>query len=151
MPDDAPTPREEDHKPPPTGAAQPAPTEQAAADGVSPDAASEAKPIARCGRRFPGSVFHDSHGQPVVYVERDAWHDVAAFLRDEEKFTQCLDVTVVDHLLDEQRLGGPRRGARALRGRGQLPLAPAQPAHPVDLRGPADDTTLAASPTSTPA
>ena len=54
--------------------------------------------------KFSGSVFHDSHGQPVVYVERDVWHDVAAFLRDEEKFTQCIDVTVVDHLADEERL-----------------------------------------------
>lgn len=107
MPDDAPTPREEDHKAP-TGAAQPAPTEQAAADGVSPNAASEAKPIDEIAHavltKFSGSIFHDSHGQPVVYVERDVWHDVALFLRDEEKFTQCMDVTVVDHLADEERL-----------------------------------------------
>ena len=58
--------------------------------------------------RFPGSVFHDSHGQPVVYVERDAWLDVAAFLRDEQQFTQCLDVTAVDHLVD----AGARRARR---------------------------------------
>src|SRR6185295_9226566 len=57
--------------------------------------------------KFPGSVVHDSHGQPVVYVDRAAWHDVALHLRDEERFTQCLDVTVVDHLLDEMRLGVP--------------------------------------------
>ena len=57
--------------------------------------------------RFPVSVFHDSHGQPVVYVERAAWHDVAAFLRDEQQFTQCLDVTVVDHLVDNERLVVP--------------------------------------------
>ena len=57
--------------------------------------------------KFPGSVFHDSHGQAVVYVDRAAWHDVALHLRDEERFTQCLDVTVVDHLLDEIRLGVP--------------------------------------------
>jgi NADH-quinone oxidoreductase subunit C len=54
--------------------------------------------------RFPDSVFHDSHGQPVVYVERSAWHDVAAFLRDEQEFTQCVDVTVVDHSHDAARL-----------------------------------------------
>jgi NADH-quinone oxidoreductase subunit C len=54
--------------------------------------------------RFPDAVVHDSHGQTVVYVERSSWHDVAAFLRDDERFTQCLDVTVVDHLADEQRL-----------------------------------------------
>ena len=43
-------------------------------------------------------MFHESHGQPVVYVDRAVWHDVAAFLRDEQQFTQCMDVTVVDHL-----------------------------------------------------
>jgi NADH-quinone oxidoreductase subunit C len=53
--------------------------------------------------RFPTSVFHESHGQAVVYVERGAWHDVAAFLRDEQQFTQCVDVTAVDHLLDVER------------------------------------------------
>jgi NADH:ubiquinone oxidoreductase subunit C len=52
-------------------------------------------------------VFHESHGQTVVYVDRAAWHDVAAFLRDEERFTQCLDVTVVDHLVDSERLVVP--------------------------------------------
>jgi NADH:ubiquinone oxidoreductase subunit C len=57
--------------------------------------------------RFPDAVYHDSHGQPVVYVSRDSWHDVAVFLRDEERFTQCLDVTVVDHLVDQQRLRVP--------------------------------------------
>jgi NADH:ubiquinone oxidoreductase subunit C len=54
--------------------------------------------------RFPGTVFHDSHGQPVVYVERASWHDVAEFLRDDQQFTQCVDVTVVDHLHDSTRL-----------------------------------------------
>jgi len=53
--------------------------------------------------RFPDAVFHDSHGQAVVYVARDAWHDVAAFLRDEQQFTQCVDVTAVDHLVDVER------------------------------------------------
>ena len=57
--------------------------------------------------KFPGSVSHDSHGQAVVYVDRAAWHDVALHLRDEERFTQCLDVTVVDHLHDEMRLEVP--------------------------------------------
>jgi NADH:ubiquinone oxidoreductase subunit C len=50
--------------------------------------------------RFPGSVFHDSHGQPVVYVDAGVWHDAATFLRDEQRFTQCVDVTAVDHLRD---------------------------------------------------
>jgi len=53
--------------------------------------------------KFPGTVFHDSHGQPVVHVPREAWLDVATFLRDEQQFTQCLDVTAVDHLVDSAR------------------------------------------------
>src|SRR5262245_1510403 len=54
--------------------------------------------------RFPGSVAVDSHGQSVVYVERAVWHDVAAYLRREERFTQCVDVTAVDHLVDTERV-----------------------------------------------
>jgi len=54
--------------------------------------------------RFDGAVFVSSHGQPVVYVPRDAWHDVAAWLQGEQQFTQCLDVTAVDHLVDEARI-----------------------------------------------
>ena len=54
--------------------------------------------------RFPGSVFVDSHGQAVVYVEREHWHDVAEYLRDAEQFTQCMDVTAVDHLVDAARV-----------------------------------------------
>jgi len=53
--------------------------------------------------KFAGTVFADSHGQAVVYVERGSWHAVAAFLRDEQQFTQCVDVTAVDHLVDETR------------------------------------------------
>jgi len=53
--------------------------------------------------RFPGSVAVDSHGQAVVHVAREQWHDVAAFLRDDERFTQCVDVTAVDHLVDAAR------------------------------------------------
>jgi NADH-quinone oxidoreductase subunit C len=53
--------------------------------------------------KFPGTVFHDSHGQPVVYVDRAQWADLAGFLRDEQQFTQCVDVTAVDHLLDAAR------------------------------------------------
>ncbi len=57
--------------------------------------------------RFPGTVFQRSHGQPVVYVERAVWADVAGFLRDEQQFTQCVDVTAVDHLVDAARLEVP--------------------------------------------
>ena len=53
--------------------------------------------------RFPEATFVDSHGQPVVHVARDVWHDVAAFLRDEQQFTQCVDVTAVDQLVAPAR------------------------------------------------
>jgi NADH:ubiquinone oxidoreductase subunit C len=53
--------------------------------------------------QFPDGVFVESHGQAVVYVPRDEWHDVAAFLRDEQQFTQCVDVTAVDHLVSPTR------------------------------------------------
>ena len=57
--------------------------------------------------RFPGSVFADSHGQAVVYVGVDDWHDVAMFLRDDQRFTQCVDLAAVDHLIDEDRIVPP--------------------------------------------
>jgi NADH-quinone oxidoreductase subunit C len=53
--------------------------------------------------RFEGAIFHESHGQPVVHVDRAVWNDLAVFLRDDERFTQCLDVTAVDHLVDVAR------------------------------------------------
>jgi NADH-quinone oxidoreductase subunit C len=53
--------------------------------------------------RFPDCVFVESHGQPVVHVPRGQWHDVAAFLRDEQQFTQCVDVTAVDQLVAPAR------------------------------------------------
>jgi NADH:ubiquinone oxidoreductase subunit C len=53
--------------------------------------------------RFADAVAIDSHGQAVVFVPREQWHDVAAHLRDHEQFTQCLDVTAVDHLVDRAR------------------------------------------------
>jgi NADH:ubiquinone oxidoreductase subunit C len=53
--------------------------------------------------RFPGTIFFESHGQPVVHVARDVWHDLGAFLRDEQQFTQCVDVTAVDQLVAEAR------------------------------------------------
>ena len=53
---------------------------------------------------FEGAVFHDSHGQPVVYVPREHWVGAAAHLRDEERFTSCLDVCAVDHLTDADRI-----------------------------------------------
>jgi NADH-quinone oxidoreductase subunit C len=53
--------------------------------------------------RFPGSRFDRSHGQPVVYVDRAVLADVAGFLRDEQQFTMCVDITATDHLLDGVR------------------------------------------------
>jgi NADH:ubiquinone oxidoreductase subunit C len=53
--------------------------------------------------KFPGSIAVDSHGQAVVYVERVQFADVAKFLRDEQQFMMCMDVTVVDHLLTGTR------------------------------------------------
>ena len=84
MPDDSV--REIDHKDEPSAAAQ-------IGDEVA----------AAVVDQFPGTIFHDSHGQPVVYVSRESWLDVARYLRDEQQFTQCLDVTAVDHLIDAAR------------------------------------------------
>ena len=54
--------------------------------------------------RFEGSVFRDSHGQPVVYLDRAKWADAASRLRDDEQFSSCMDVTAVDHLGDVDRI-----------------------------------------------
>ena len=54
--------------------------------------------------RFDTAVFHDSHGQAVVYLARADWADAATLLRDDEQFTTCLDVTAVDHLGTPGRL-----------------------------------------------
>ena len=75
---------------------------EADADAAPPPVPDEV--AAAVVERFPGTVFHDSHGQPVVYVDRASWHDVAQLLRDHEQMTMCLDVTVVDHLRDATRL-----------------------------------------------
>jgi NADH-quinone oxidoreductase subunit C len=88
---DAETPREDFHEP------------DAAIEGAVPTD----EVVGAVVDKFPESIAFDSHGQAVVYVGRDTWHDVAAFLRDEQRFTQCLDVTVVDHLVDQRRLSVP--------------------------------------------
>jgi NADH:ubiquinone oxidoreductase subunit C len=81
MPDEPAPPREEVHDPP-------APADEVAAAVVA---------------AFPGTVAVDSHGQSVVYVDRSNWAPVARHLRDRERFTQCVDLTAVDHLLDVER------------------------------------------------
>jgi NADH:ubiquinone oxidoreductase subunit C len=87
MPDDEP--REDEHKPEP---AAEAPSDEVAAALLE---------------RFEGAVFHLSHGQPVVYLDRAHWADAGVFLRDEQQFTMLLDVTAVDHLLDIERIEVP--------------------------------------------
>jgi len=73
-------------------------------DAPDAPAREENHEVAAILERFPGSVAVDSHGQAVVFVPLDAWHGVAALLRDEERFTQCLDVCAVDHLVDAARV-----------------------------------------------
>jgi len=80
VPDDD-TPREELHKPPEV-------PDEVAAGLVA---------------KFDGAVAHESHGQAVVYLDAAHWHDAAMLLRDEQQFTQCVDVTAVDHLTSQAR------------------------------------------------
>jgi NADH-quinone oxidoreductase subunit C len=82
MPDDDDATREADHEPEP-------PSDEVAAAVLA---------------HFPGALFADSHGQAVVYVDVEQWHDVAMFLRDTERFTQCVDLAAVDHLIDADRV-----------------------------------------------
>ena len=80
----------------------------AADDGAVPD---DEVPDDEVGaalvERFAGAVFARSHGQPVVYVERSVFAEVAGFLRDEQQFTMLMDVTATDHLLDGERYAPP--------------------------------------------
>jgi NADH:ubiquinone oxidoreductase subunit C len=52
---------------------------------------------------IPNSIAVESHGQAVVYVDRASFADAAQYLRDNEQFTMCVDVTAVDHLLTGSR------------------------------------------------
>ena len=82
---------------------------EAAPEPVAPD--DRPKPddevAAALVERFAGSVFDRSHGQPVVYVDRAVFADVARFLHDEQQFTMCVDITATDHLLDGVRYAPP--------------------------------------------
>jgi NADH:ubiquinone oxidoreductase subunit C len=53
--------------------------------------------------RFPGVTWIESYGQIVLYVPPSDWRALAQWLRDEEQFTQCVDVTAVDQLLRPRR------------------------------------------------
>ncbi len=57
--------------------------------------------------KFAGAVFHESHGQSVVYVDKADFAAVATHLRDVERFTMCLDVCAVDHAADAVRHCAP--------------------------------------------
>jgi len=72
-------------------------------EGEQPPAPPDDEVAAAIVERFAGARFDRSHGQPVVYVERSVFADVARFLRDEQQFTMCVDVTATDHLLDGVR------------------------------------------------
>ena len=50
-----------------------------------------------------GAVSAQSHGQTVVHVPRDAWREAVRFLKEEQQFTQCSDITAVDQLLRPDR------------------------------------------------
>jgi len=78
------------------------------ADAPDADAPGIADPVAAAVvARFPGSVAVESHGQSVVYVDRGSLRAVTELLRDEERFTQCSDVTAVDHAADLERVVVP--------------------------------------------
>lgn len=72
--------------------------------GTPAEPAPAADPVAAAVvAKFPGSVAAASHGQSVVHVDRGDLHAVTEFLRDHERFTQCSDVTAVDHAADLER------------------------------------------------
>ena len=50
-----------------------------------------------------GAVSADSHGQTVVFVPRESWREAVRFLKEEQEFTQCSDITAVDQLLRPDR------------------------------------------------
>jgi len=53
--------------------------------------------------RVKGAVTTDSHGQTVVHIPREAWSEAVRFLKEEQQFTQCSDITAVDQLLRPDR------------------------------------------------
>src|SRR5919112_4941095 len=50
-----------------------------------------------------GAVADNSHGQPVVFVPREAWREAGRFFKEHQEFTQCSDITAVDQLLRPDR------------------------------------------------
>jgi NADH-quinone oxidoreductase subunit C len=84
--------REPDHEGEPEAPVPPRPSDEVAA--------------ALCDR-FADAIFFESHGQSVVYLDRSHLADAGAYLRDEEQFMMCVDVTAVDHLVDGVRHAAP--------------------------------------------
>ena len=78
-------------------------TEDAREEEHKPVVPSDEVAAALCAA-FPTAVFHDSHGQAVVYVDRSDWLAAVTLLRDQESFTSCMDITAVDHLGDADRI-----------------------------------------------
>jgi NADH-quinone oxidoreductase subunit C len=54
-----------------------------------------------------GAVAADSHGQTVVFVPRESWREAVRFLKEDQEFTQCSDITAVDQLLRPDRAVPP--------------------------------------------
>lgn len=50
-----------------------------------------------------GAVVAESHGQTVVHVPRESWREAVRFLKEDQQFTQCSDLTAVDQLLRPDR------------------------------------------------
>jgi NADH:ubiquinone oxidoreductase subunit C len=78
-------------------------------DETTPEAETPPDPYAHDGllrgvrTRFPGATIADSHGQIVIHVPRDDWGAFALWLRDEQGFEQCVDITSVDQLMRPAR------------------------------------------------
>lgn len=78
-------------------------------DATTPEAQAQPDPYAGDGllrgvlSRFPEARITDSHDQKVVYLPREEWGSFAAWLRDQQGFEQCVDITAVDQLLRPER------------------------------------------------
>src|SRR2546423_13257720 len=80
--------------------------------------------------RVKGAVAADSHGQTVVHVPRDTWREAVQFLKDEQQFTQCSDLTAVDQLLRPDRRPPAGVAGGTVAGGGQFPSPPRHPPVP---------------------
>jgi len=82
-------------------------------DDTTLDAADEAREnvneppadpvLAAAAAAFPEAVAHESAGQPVIFLARDAWADFARWLHDDQGFDVLSDLCGVDHLLNAGR------------------------------------------------